>query len=121
MSRVLTAMLFAGAALSAVAQTDEVLLTPEQIRAEWVGKKIFGRASGGQTVELQLNADGAATVAVNMGRDTGTWRTNETGYCTTWKNIRAGEERCFTVANRRGTLYILNPDRSVGTEVIRVH
>ena len=37
----------------------------------------------------------------------------ENGYCTTWKKIRAGQERCFT-ARRNGTnITMLNPDGSV--------
>lgn len=121
MSRVLTIALLAGACLPSAAQPADVLWAPEQIRAQWVGKKVFGRASNGQAVELQLAADGTATVSAGTLQDSGTWRLNESGYCATWKVIRAGQERCFTVADRSGTLYILNPDRSVGTEVIRVH
>lgn len=112
-----------GAALfgiCALAQAQDQPVTGDQIKAMWVGKKVFGRSTTGGLLDFYLKADGTSAVSVGNLNDTGTWRPTPTGYCATWQKIRAGEERCFTVVNRGGKMLVLNPDGSVGTEVIKV-
>ncbi|MRD46629.1 hypothetical protein GHT07_05030 [Caenimonas koreensis DSM 17982] len=105
-------------ATSAVAQ--EQAWTGEQIKAAWVGKKVFGRSATGGLIDFHMRADGTATVATGNLVDSGTWRAIEAGYCATWKKIRAGEERCFKVVNRNGKVLVLNPDGAIGTEILNV-
>jgi uncharacterized membrane protein len=111
------------AALLAVpfaAQAQETPLTPAEIKAAWVGKKVFARGANGSMLDLHMNADGSAAVAVGNFSDTGTWKLSDSGYCATWKRIREGKEACFTVVRRGNTVYILNADKSVNGEVLRI-
>jgi len=113
-------LLLATVLLPGVVIAQDVPLSGEQIRAAWVGKKVFGRA-GSNLLEFRLHPDGTGDLAVgNSFQDTGTWRIVEGGYCATWKKVRNGQERCFTVVQRGGTTLVLNPDQSVNAEVIRV-
>ena len=98
------------ALFSAIAQ--EVAVTPKEIQDQWVGKTLVGVTANGGKVTMMLKADGAAELwgAVN---DVGTWRVSDTGYCTTWKKIRAGQERCFTTRRSGTNITVLNPDGSV--------
>jgi len=98
------------AASYAVCQED--VMTPKEIRDQWVGKTLVGTSANGGKVTLMLRSDGSAELS-GAATDAGTWRVSENGYCTTWKKIRAGQERCFT-ARRSGTnIMVLNPDGSV--------
>ncbi len=113
MSRALcfAASILAIACASAHAQEQQV--TPKEIEATWVGKTLVGTAASGAPVTMKLSADGAASISAGSTNDSGTWRLSESGYCTTWKTIRSGQERCFT-ARRSGTkVAVLNPDGSL--------
>lgn len=104
-------------ATAALAQ--DVRLTPDEIKAAWTGKKVLAQSVRGGALELRLTADGKAALGGAMS-DTGSWRLNETGYCATWLKIRAGKEACFTVVRRGTQTFVLNPDGSVNTEIVRI-
>ena len=106
--------------LSTPAQAQDQAVSGEQIKATWVGKKVFARSAKGGLVDFYLKADGTSEVSTGRITDTGTWRPTEKGYCATWKKIRAGEEACFHVVNRDGKLLVLNTDGSLSTEIIRL-
>ena len=115
--------LLAGAALlnlSAPVQAQDQVVSGEQLKTMWVGKKVFARSAKGGLIDLYLKADGTSQVAVGRMVDSGTWSPTETGYCARWKKIRAGEERCFTVVNRDGKLLVLELDGSLSTEILEV-
>ena len=77
-----------------------------------MGKTLVGSTANGGKVTMVLTSDGTAQLS-GEANDAGSWRVSENGYCTTWKKIRAGQERCFT-ARRNGTnITVLNPDGSV--------
>lgn len=99
-----------GAALPAAAQ--ERPLTPDDVASGWVGKTGFGTTANGAKVELRLLADGTASVIAGSTADTGSWRLSDKGFCTTWKSIRAGQERCFTGVVKGSAVHVFNPDGS---------
>ena len=106
-----TVVVFALVAAS-YAVCQEAAITPKEIQDQWVGKTLVGTSANGGKVTLMLRSDGSAELS-GTANDSGTWRVSENGYCTTWKRIRAGQERCFT-ARRSGTnIIVLNPDGSV--------
>jgi len=88
-------------------------VSPREISETWVGKELTGTTASGARAALKLEQDGRASVSAGNATDTGTWRASETGYCTTWRTIRAGQERCFTVFRDGGRLKVLNPDGSL--------
>lgn len=104
----------------AQAQDAEQTVSGEEVRRLWVGKKIFARSPTSGLLDFHMRADGTTQLSMTSMNDTGTWRPTETGYCATWQRIRAGQERCFTVVKRGGTTYVLNPDKSISVEVLRV-
>ena len=111
------------ASLLAVAfavQAQETPVTPAEIKATWIGKKVFARGANGSMLDLHMNVDGSAAVAIGNFSDTGTWKLSDSGYCATWKRIREGREACFTVVRRGNSVYILNADKSVSGEVLRI-
>ena len=98
-------------------------LSPQDIQAAWVGKTVVGiigsGPSAGNSIEFKMNADGTAAVS-GAAVDTGTWRLSELGYCATWKKIRSGQERCFTVIRKGSEQQVINPDGSVNTKLTQI-
>jgi hypothetical protein len=103
------------------AHAQDVVVPGDEINATWVGKKVFARASSGQLAELMLSADGSANVSVGNFNDAGTWRPYEKGYCVKWNKIHAGTETCLTVVRRGADMFVLNPDGSVASQVLRAN
>jgi hypothetical protein len=99
---------------------EEVLMTPDEIQKAWVDKKVFTRAQTGGLFDFYLKSDNSAELSGTGWSDTGTWRMSENGYCAKWKKIRGGEERCFTVVKNGSTVTVLNPDKSVSGEILKV-
>jgi hypothetical protein len=92
-------------------------LRPDEVRALLVGKKVLGRVSSGAMFDFQMNEDGTASTSA-AGGDTGKWRLNDDGYCTSWDKIRKGSEMCFKVTKRKlGQHFVVYPD---GTHVALV-
>ena len=91
---------------------QERALTPEEVKESWVGKIAIGITTTGTPVELRLQADGSASVVAGATVDSGTWRPFDKGFCTTWKKIRANQERCFTGVVKDSTVTVFNPDGS---------
>lgn len=116
----LVGALVASIFMAPAAFAQDQAMTGEQVKAAMVGKKVFGRSTSGGLVDFYMRADGTSEVAVGNMTDTGVWRTTDNGYCTTWKKIRPGQERCFAVVKRGDKMLILNPDGSVGTEILRI-
>jgi hypothetical protein len=115
-----TALFSALLVSGAYGQGQATLMAPQEISAQWVGKKILARDPKGNLLDFKLISDGTAEVAGSSWSDKGTWRLSSDGYCATWKKIRAGQERCFTVQVAGTTVTILNPDQSVSGVLLRV-
>ena len=103
-----------------VALAQEQAVTPKEIQDTWVSKTLVGRTAGGAAATLKLESDGTASVSAGATNDSGTWRVSDQGYCTTWKNIRSGQERCF-IARRVGTtIKVFNLDGSPSGEFTEI-
>ena len=107
-------VLFAGAA-----SADP--LSGADVEALLKGKTMNTQDFGGKGT-ITWNAD--MTIAVDVTKDdgskvvdTGTYRFDGKGYCSTWKVLRT-EEKCFTL-DKTGdnTWNILNPDGSVDSKL----
>ena len=103
--------LFAIPLASAFAQDGTV--SAKEIQDTWVGKELSGSTASGAKATMRIEPDGTASVSAGNTSDIGTWRISENGYCTTWKTIRAGQERCFTVARDGAVFKVMNPDGSL--------
>ena len=104
----------------APAYAQEQAITPKEIQDTWVSKTLVGKTAGGATATLRLQPDGTASLSAGSTNDTGSWRLSEDGYCTTWKNIRSGQERCFTVRRMGTTMKVFNPDGSLSGEFTEI-
>lgn len=102
------------------AYAQEQPVTPKEIREAWVGKSLVGKTATGAPATLKLQADGTSSVSAGSTNDTGTWRLSEQGYCTTWKTIRSGQERCFIVTRVGNAMKVFNPDGSVSGEFTEI-
>jgi hypothetical protein len=108
---ILTIFIFSAQVSLSLAQDGPV--STKEIQDTWVGKELTGTTASGSKATMRMEPDGKASVSAGNTNDTGTWRISENGYCTTWKTIRAGQERCFTVL-RAGTAFrVMNPDGSL--------
>jgi hypothetical protein len=96
-----------------LAHAQDGPVSAKEIQDTWVGKELTGTTASGAKATMRLEADGKASVSAGNTSDTGIWRVSETGYCTTWKTIRAGQERCFTVVRAGGAFKVMNPDGSL--------
>ncbi len=99
--------------LAGTADSQEQAVAPQFIKETWVGKPMLGATAAGAPARLVLAADGTASISAGATNDTGTWRISEQGYCTTWKTIRAGQERCFTVRRANDRFNVFDPDGSL--------
>lgn len=94
---------------------------PQEIQQTWVGKPLSGSTGSGRGFTMTLAADGVISISGEAANDTGTWRLSEAGYCTTWKTIRAGQERCFMVRRLgNGDMTVFNPDGSVSGHIPQI-
>jgi len=107
----LVAGVLAGIPLPSAAQSEAV--TPKQIEETWVGKTLIGKTAAGAPATVKLLSDGTAQLITGNTNDSGTWRLSDTGYCTTWKTVRPGQERCFTASKSADRITVLNPDGSL--------
>ena len=85
--------------------------------------KTFNTADFGGKGTITWNADGTIAVSVkkdsdgSMVEDTGTYKFDGKGYCSTWKVLRT-TEKCFTLTKTGDTTYdIINPDGSVDSKL----
>ena len=99
--------------LGSVASAQDQPVTAKEIQETWVGKVLAGTAANGAAVTMAMQADGSASLTAGSTSDSGTWRVLENGYCTTWKKIRAGQERCYSASRSGAKVTVLNPDGSV--------
>jgi hypothetical protein len=113
MSAFFRASMLLGAAVFATnALCQEVPISSKEIQDQWPGRTLIGATASGGAVTMVLKTDGTAELS-GAANDTGTWRLSENGYCTTWKKIRAGQERCFTARRSGAKITVFNPDGSV--------
>lgn len=91
--------------------------TAKDIQDHWVGKTVSGRLPSGGAVSMLLRPDGTGKLVAATIPYQGTWRLNETGYCTVWAGIRSGAERCFTVQRAGKVFVVMNPDGSEGARI----
>jgi len=107
------------------ANAHAMLVAAQEIQTAWVGKTVAAALpaawwqASGKPFDIQLKADGSALLS-GAAVDTGIWHLSGTGFCTTWKTIRAGEERCFTVLRDGKSTKILNPDGTVNATVTAI-
>jgi hypothetical protein len=105
------------------ARAQDGPVSPQEIQANRVGKTAVGVVgsgpAAGKPVDFTMNADGSASVS-GAAVDSGTWRLSEQGYCATWKRIRNGQERCFTVVRKGTEFLVVNPDGSLNTTVSQI-
>lgn len=113
------ALLLALAALAAcVAPEPGTPVGPEEVQRELVGKVWLVELPDGHRATEWVNADG--TVVIRGGlNDSGQWRLWEQGYCTSWRRMRQGAERCFTLDRTADGRYrIYKPDGAVSMTIL---
>jgi hypothetical protein len=121
MRRLATVGVFATALAFMAGGASAAPLSGADVEALLKGKT-FNTQDFGGTGTITWNAD--MTIAVNvkkddgtMVEDTGTYRFDGAGYCSTWKVLRT-EEKCFTLVKTGDTTYdIINPDGSVDSKL----
>jgi len=84
-----------------------------QITAEWADKTAHGKLPDGRPISMRLGKDGRVNLSGTFN-DTGTWRPTDTGYCTTYRNIRNGAEACFNVEKAGDKFVVTNKNGSLG-------
>ena len=100
-------------AAAGVAHAQDGPVSAKEIQDTWVGRDLTGMTASGHRASMRLEPDGKASVSAGSVNDTGVWRLSEGGYCTTWRTIRAGQERCFTVLRSGNAFKVMNPDGSL--------
>jgi hypothetical protein len=104
-------------------RSQEGPVSPRDIKLTWIDKTVVGTLaagpSAGKSIEMAMKSDG--TVAINGAvTDVGTWRLSDQGYCATWKKIRAGQERCFTVIRKGNYQEVKNLDGSLSATITEI-
>ena len=98
---------------SAFAQAQDGLVTTKHLQEQWIGKMLTVHFPNATASQLQFKSDSTITIAGSL-TDSGTWRWHEpNGYCATWKKIRNGQERCFTVQRNGKEYVVLHPDGTI--------
>ncbi len=97
---------------------EVVLLSPQEIQQTLVGKKAVAVVTRtGAISHFEMRADGTTQIFFPGGNDSGTWRLDDTGYCTTWRKIRDGRETCFTVRRQGDKLEVLSAEGVVTSTI----
>ena len=115
----LLAVLASGLCLLNVAVAQDSSMSPDEIKQTWVDKKVFSRAPSGAFMDFYIRSRLSPKLPPRIG-PTRAPAPSDNGYCTTWKKIRPGSERCFTVMKQGTSVVVLNPDQSVAAEVLKV-
>ena len=119
----MSVFMLAATALSPALRAQDAVMTPQEIQSAWVGKTVVSvldvGPNAGKAVVLQLKADGVAELGGAL-TDTGTWRLSDKGYCATWKKIRSGQERCFTVVRKGSVTQVIQPDGALNSTVTQI-
>lgn len=73
----------------------------------WIGKTLDVEVpNSSDKVTVVFHADGTASMTGSRS-DTGKWRLDETGYCASWRVMRAGREACFTIVPMGGSFLLV--------------
>jgi hypothetical protein len=103
---------------SSWAQQKSRVLGPDDVTNQLAGKTWVVELSDGSPATEWFNQDG--TVRITGGReDEGHWRLWEKGYCTTWRQMRSGAERCLTLQRMPdGRIEIYKPNGKVSMTIV---
>jgi hypothetical protein len=108
---------------STMVTAQDGAVSPQTIQATWVGKTLIGTIGNGplkgKQINVNLNPDSSARVDGAIV-DSGTWRLTDQGYCASWKTIRNGQERCFTVVRSGNDHIVKNPDGTVNNTITEI-
>jgi hypothetical protein len=116
MAAVLAANL--GLAAYASAQQGAVTVGPDEVERELVGKTWIVELPDGSPAIEHFNADGTVSIIGGL-MDEGRWRLWEQGYCTTWRRMRGGAERCFTLEKTADGQYrIYKPNGEISMTIV---
>jgi hypothetical protein len=95
---------FTGAAIAAT------MISQADMEAAFKGKSFKDDDGAGNVGVITYGADGTISVKVATGaqapEDSGTYKFDKGGYCSSWKKLRSGTEACFT-ASKEGNGYQL--------------
>ncbi len=105
-------------ATCAHAQQGAATLGPEDVKKELVGKTWVVKLPDGSPATEKFNADGTVNITGGL-MDEGRWRLWEQGYCTTWRRMRGGAERCFTLDRTADGRYrIYKPNGEISMTIV---
>jgi len=104
----------------ATAQAQAPLVSNQELQEKWLDKILSVVLANGNKAKLIFRTGWALEISGSV-TDVGKWRWNEpAGYCASWKTIRAGQERCFTVQRKGNDYLVLNPDGSHSATVVEI-
>jgi hypothetical protein len=113
-------MIFAlgGVLAACVARAPGVAVGPDEVQRELVGKVWRVELPDGQPATEWFNSNGSVVIRGGLN-DAGHWRLWEKGYCTAWRRMRQGAERCFTLDRTADGQYrIYKPDGTISMTIL---
>jgi hypothetical protein len=85
-------------------------MSADQIKTYMIGKPLSWKSKDGKFSGVSTYApDGSAKVTANFKAaksDTGTWQIKDGQFCTTWKVLREGQEKCGTWTRLTDTSFV---------------
>jgi hypothetical protein len=100
------------------AQQRSGVLGPDDVTKELAGKAWVVKLPDGSPATEWFNTDGTVRITGGL-MDEGRWRLWEKGYCTTWRRMRSGAERCFTLQRMPdGRIEIYKPNGNVSMTIV---
>jgi hypothetical protein len=107
-----------GMAAYAFAQQAAVTVGRDEVERELVGKTWIVELPDGSPAIEHFNADGTVSIIGGL-MDEGRWRLWAQGYCTTWRRMRGGAERCFTLDKTADGQYrIYKPNGEISMTIV---
>jgi hypothetical protein len=107
-----------GVAAYAFAQQAAVTVGRDEVERELVDKTWIVELPDGSPAIEHFNADGTVSIIGGL-MDEGRWRLWEQGYCTTWRRMRGGAERCFTLEKTGDGQYrIYKPNGEISMTIV---
>lgn len=104
-------LVFAALFIGIASPSAAANLTGAQMKTEIVGKTVFFKTKKGNTGRVRYSKNGKSKLSktnFDLKKDSGTWRIKGNKFCTTWKVIRKGKERCFSMSKTGAGKYASN-------------
>ena len=101
-SKSMMAYLLGGILVVTSTTIADAAMSRAEIEKKFIGKSLKFRTKAGLTGRVKHSRNGKSRLSntnFSVKRDAGSWRFKGSRHCVSWKVIRKGKEKCFTISD----------------------